>query len=319
VDYSHTKNGLASAAMVASINVEGLVKRYGTVEAVRGISFAVQPGEIVGLLGPNGAGKTTALECIIGLRRADGGNIQVCGIDARRDANAMREKIGVQLQATALPEQIRVREALHLFASFYQRSVPIADLIERFSLQEKIDSTFNTLSGGQRQRLAMALAVINEPQVLFLDEPTAAMDPQARRELHRVIHDMRASGRSVLITTHHIDEAELLCDRVAIIDHGQIIAHDTPAALVAKAKAASRILCTSDKALNLAALQALPGASDAQVDGVTVTISSTAINQTVIALVHHLDAVGASLIDLQIRKPSLEDVFIELTGRRLRD
>ena len=305
--------------MVASINVEGLVKRYGTVEAVRGISFAVQPGEIVGLLGPNGAGKTTALECIIGLRRADGGHIQVCGIDARQDANAMREKIGVQLQATALPEQIRVREALHLFASFYQRSVPIADLIERFSLQEKIDSTFNTLSGGQRQRLAMALAVINEPHVLFLDEPTAAMDPQARRELHRVIHDMRASGRSVLITTHHIDEAELLCDRVAIIDHGQIIAHDKPAALVAKAKAASRILCTSDKALNLAALQALPGASHAQVDGVTVTISSTAINQTVIALVHHLDAVDASLIDLQIRKPSLEDVFIELTGRRLRD
>jgi len=305
--------------MLAVIKVEGLVKRYGAVEAVRGISFAVHPGEIVGLLGPNGAGKTTALECIIGLRCADGGNIQICGIDARCDTSAMREKIGVQLQSTALPEHIRVREALQLFASFYQRSTPVAELIERFSLQEKADAAFNTLSGGQKQRLAMALAVINEPQVLFLDEPTAALDPQARRELHRVIQDMRASGRSVLITTHHIDEAELLCDRVAIIDHGQIIAHDTPAALVGQAKTVSRVVCTSDKSWDKTALLALSGTSDVHIDNMKVTISSTAINQTVIALVHHLDAVGAALVDLQIRKPSLEDVFIELTGRRLRD
>ena len=305
--------------MSAVINVEGLTKRYGSVEAVRGISFAVHPGEIVGLLGPNGAGKTTALECIIGLRGADSGNIQICGIDARRDTSGMREKIGVQLQATALPEQIRIREALHLFASFYKKPVPVADLIERFSLQEKADATFNSLSGGQRQRLAMALAVINDPQVLFLDEPTAAMDPQARRELHRVIHDQRAKGGSVLITTHHIDEAELLCDRVAIMDYGQIIAHDSPAALVGKAKTFSRIVCSSDKTLNKVALSTLAGAVDVVVDGLVVTISSTAINQTVIALVHHLDSVGAALVDLQIRKPSLEDVFIELTGRRLRD
>jgi ABC-2 type transport system ATP-binding protein len=277
--------------MTAVVNVEGLIKRYGSIEAVRGISLTVHPGEIVGLLGPNGSGKTTTLECIIGLRRADGGSIQVCGIDVRRDASAMREKIGVQLQATALPEQIRVSEALKLFASFYQRAVPVADLIERFSLQEKADAAFHTLSGGQKQRLAMALAVINEPQVLFLDEPTAAMDPQARRELHRVIQDMRANGRSVFITTHHIDEAELLCDRVAIVDHGQIIALDTPAQLVGQAKAMSRIVCTTNKALDKSALMALSGASEVEMTGMTVTLNSAAINKTVIALVHYLDAV----------------------------
>jgi ABC-2 type transport system ATP-binding protein len=301
------------------IKVEELTKSYGMVQALRGVSFEVNEGEIVGLLGPNGAGKTTALECIIGLRRADAGRMLVCGVDVSRDTSAMREKIGVQLQATALPDHITVREALRLFASFYATSASISDLIERFSLQEKINASFNTLSAGQKQRLAMALAVINQPQVLFLDEPTAAMDPQARRELHRVIQEMRASGRSVLITTHHIDEAELLCDRVAIIDHGQVIAYDSPATLVKQAKAISRIICTCDKALEVSTLQLLPQVGEVSRDGMTVTISSSAINQTISALVHHLDNVGAALIDLQIRKPSLEDVFIELTGRRLRD
>ena len=305
--------------MPAAVEVTDLVKRYGAVEAVRGVSLTVAPGEIVAVLGPNGAGKTSTLECIIGLRAADGGSISVCGIDARRDPSAMRERIGVQLQATSLPEQIRVREALKLFASFYRHSVTPQSLLDRFSLGDKADATFASLSGGQKQRLGLALAVINEPEVLFLDEPTAGMDPQARRELHAVIRAMKAAGRSVLITTHYIEEAEELCDRVAVIDHGTVIACDTPAALVARSASVTRIVCTTDRPLDRSALAALENATAVEVDGLVARISSSAINRSVIALVHHLDASGATLVDLQIRKPSLEDVFIELTGRRLRD
>lgn len=305
--------------MSAAVEVTDLVKRYGAVEAVRGVSLTVAAGEIVAVLGPNGAGKTSTLECVIGLREADGGSISVCGIDARADPSAMRERIGVQLQATALPEQIRVREALKLFASFYRHSVTPQSLLDRFSLGDKADATFASLSGGQKQRLGLALAVINEPEVLFLDEPTAGMDPQARRELHAVIRAMKAAGRSVLITTHYIEEAEELCDRVAVIDHGKVIACDTPAALVARSASVTRIVCTTDQPLDRTALAALENATAVEVDGLVARISSSAINRTVIALVHHLEAAGATLVDLQIRKPSLEDVFIELTGRRLRD
>jgi ABC-2 type transport system ATP-binding protein len=305
--------------MPAVVEVDGLVKRYGAVEAVRGLSFNITQGEIVGLLGPNGAGKTSALECIIGLRQADGGTISVCGVDARRDTAAMRERIGVQLQATALPEQIRVREALRLFASFYRRSAAVATLIERFSLGEKLDAPFSSLSAGQKQRLGMALAVINDPEVLFLDEPTAAMDPQARRELHGAIRALKQAGRSVLVTTHHIDEAEELCDRVIIVDHGRAIADGAPAALIARSSSATRIVCTTDRPLAAEALTALDGGTGVEVAGNVARLTSSAINRTVIALVHHLEAAQATLVDLQIRKPSLEDVFIELTGRRLRD
>jgi ABC-2 type transport system ATP-binding protein len=305
--------------MPAAVQVEGLVKNYGAVQAVRGVSLTVAAGEIVGLLGPNGAGKTSTLECIIGLRAADAGTIQVCGIDVRRDASAMRERVGVQLQATALPEQLRVREALRLFASFYRRSLDPEALLERFDLTGKADAPFASLSGGQQQRLGLALAVINQPEVLFLDEPTAGMDPQARRGLHAVIRGMKAEGRSVLITTHYIEEAEELCDRVAVVDHGRVIACDTPAALVARSASATTIVCTTDRPLQREAMTALAGAITAEVDGATTRLTSAAVNRTVIALVHHLDQCGATLVDLQIRKPSLEDVFIELTGRRLRD
>jgi ABC-2 type transport system ATP-binding protein len=305
--------------MSAAVEVTDLVKRYGAVEAVRGLSFTVATGEIVGVLGPNGAGKTSTLECVIGLRQADGGTIRVCGIDARSEASAMRERIGVQLQANALPDQMRVREALVLFASFYRRSVDPATLIERFSLTEKANAPFASLSGGQKQRLGLALAMINDPEVLFLDEPTAGMDPQARRELHAAIRTMKAAGRSVLLTTHYIEEAEELCDRVAIVDHGRIIACDTPAALVGRSSSVTRIVCTTDRALDATVLKNLESAGVVEVTDVVARISSSAINRTIIALVHHLDAVGAKLVDLQIRKPTLEDVFIELTGRRLRD
>jgi ABC-2 type transport system ATP-binding protein len=305
--------------MPAAVHVDGLVKRYGAVEAVRGLSLEVATGEIVGLLGPNGAGKSTSLECIIGLRQADAGTITVCGVDVRRQPREMRERVGVQLQATALPEKITVREALGLFASFYRRALPPDELIARFSLGEKANAAFDTLSGGQRQRLAMALAVINEPEVLFLDEPTAALDPQARRELHEVIRAMKQAGRTVLITTHHIEEAELLCDRVAIVDHGRIIACDTPAALVARAKAPTRVVCTTARALDATRLGALPGVTGVEGAGTVARLATSRVNHTVIDLMRLIESEGNELHDLQIRKPSLEDVFLELTGRALRD
>src|SRR3954469_23193189 len=227
--------------MDLALSVDHLIKSYGPVQAVRDLSFNVRPGEIFGLLGPNGAGKTSTLECAIGLPTPDGGTTTLCGLDAVRQAREVKQRIGVALQATALPDKITPREALRLFASFYRYPVPIDELVRRFSLGEKADARFETLSGGQKQRLAIALAMINDPDVLFLDEPTAGLDPQSRRELHDVIRQTRAAGKTVLLTTHYIEEAEQLCDRLAVIDHGQTIAPGAPADLIASAKSPPHI------------------------------------------------------------------------------
>jgi ABC-2 type transport system ATP-binding protein len=306
--------------MSAHLVVRDLVKSYGGVRAVRGISFEVQAGEIFGLLGPNGAGKTSTIECVVGLRQADGGAVTICGLDARRQGRAVKQRIGVALQATALPDKITPREALRLFASFYRNAVPVPDLIARFSLQEKADAKFETLSGGQRQRLAIALAMINDPDVLFLDEPTAGLDPQSRRELHDVIGRTRAAGKTVLLTTHYIEEAEQLCDRIAVVDHGQVIATGTPGELIAGAKASPRVTFTAARALDAARLGSLAGVAAARVDGPSGTLHTTRPGATIIDLVNLLQAdPGNELVDLSVQKPSLEDVFIELTGRSLRD
>ncbi len=305
--------------MPGTVTVTDLTKSYGAVQAVRGISFSVAAGEVFGMLGPNGAGKTTTIECLIGLRDPDQGSIEVCGIDARRHPREVKERIGVQLQATALQDQLSVREALVLFGSFYRRRADPDRLLARFALSDKAGARFASLSGGQQQRVAMALALINEPELLLLDEPTAGLDPQARRELHGVIRELKADGRTVLLTTHYIEEAELLCDRVAIIDGGRIIALDTPARLIAATRTATRIALTTAAPLAAERLRALPGALSAEVEGSCATISTARINHTIIEVVRLLEAEGAELLDLQIRKPSLEDVFIELTGRRLRD
>src|SRR5258708_1000679 len=214
--------------MAAMVEVKELRKRYGEVQAVRGVSFEVAQGEILGMLGPNGAGKTSTLECIIGLRRPDSGSIEVCGLDALRQSTEVSQRIGAQLQATALQDKITPREALRMFAAFYRQAADIERLIERFSLAEKADARFETLSGGQKQRLALALAFVNEPRVVFLDEPTSGLDPQSRRELHQLVIQMRGEGRSVLLTTHYFEEAQTLCDRIAIVDHGRVIATGTP-------------------------------------------------------------------------------------------
>jgi len=215
------------------IAVTDLVKRYGPLEAVRGISFEVGEGEIFGLLGPNGAGKTTTVEILEGLRRADGGSAVVAGVDVMRDPQAVKDRIGVQLQASAFPENFLAKEVIDLFALFYGRRVDAMALLAAVDLTDKAHSRQEKLSGGQRQRLSIAVAMVNEPRVLFLDEPTTGLDPQARRNLWELIRRIRARGTTVFLTTHYLDEAEILCDRVAVMDGGRIIALDAPGALVA--------------------------------------------------------------------------------------
>jgi len=302
------------------LEIRELALSYGPVQAVRGLSFEVRKGEIFGLLGPNGAGKTTTIECVIGLRVPDGGAITLVGEDALRHPRRVKQRIGVTLQATALPDKVTPREALRLFASFYRNPAPVEELISRFSLGEKAGSRFETLSGGQKQRLAIALAMINDPDVLFLDEPTAGLDPQSRRELHEVIRQTRAAGKTVVLTTHYIEEAEQLCDRLAVVDHGQVIATGTPAELVAAAKSPPHVRFTTTRAPEVARLRGLKDVSSATVEGASATLHTAHPGHTIIDLVTWLQGeAGNELVDLQIRKPSLEDVFIELTGRSLRD
>jgi ABC-2 type transport system ATP-binding protein len=306
--------------MDIALSVRDLVKSYGAVQAVRGLSFEVRAGEIFGLLGPNGAGKTTTIECAIGLRAPDSGAITLVGEDARRHPRRVKQRIGVALQATALPDKVTPREALRLFASFYRNPMPVEELITRFSLAEKARARFETLSGGQKQRLAIALAMINDPDVLFLDEPTAGLDPQSRRELHEVIRRTRAAGKTVVLTTHYIEEAQQLCDRLAVVDHGQVIATGTPAELIATAKAPPHVRFTTTRAPAVERLRGLKDVTSASVDGASATLHTTHPGHTIIDLVTWLQAEeGNELVDLQIHKPSLEDVFIELTGRSLRD
>ena len=225
--------------MTAAIAVQGLTRRYGAVTAVDGISFDLNAGEIFGLLGPNGAGKTTTLECILGLNRPDAGRIEICGVDARTDPRAARARIGAVLQATGLQDKISPREALDLFRSFYSRPLATDVLIDRFALREKQDAAYDTLSGGQKQRLALALAFVGDPHVFVLDEPTAGLDPQMRREVQGHIRAMKDAGRAVLLATHDMDEAERLCDRLAVIAGGRIVATGTPKDLIAGSQGAS--------------------------------------------------------------------------------
>jgi len=305
--------------MAPKLTVRDLRKTYGRVEAVRGVSFEVQDREILGLLGPNGAGKTTTLECLIGLREPDAGKIEVCGLDARRQPRAVKQKIGAALQTTALQDKITPREALTLFGSFYAHRAAPRELLERFSLVDKADATFDTLSEGQRQRLALALAFVNEPEIVFLDEPTAGLDPQARRELHNEISRTRQEGHTVLLTTHYIDEAEHLCDRVAIIDHGRIVAQGTPHDLIAGSKASQSVSLVTAQPMDGLRLDAVPGVKDVVVEGARARFKTTDLRRTMPDLLKLLESERLELTELHVRKASLEDVFIELTGSALRD
>ena len=301
------------------IHVENLMRSYGAVQAVRGVSFDVREGEVFGLLGPNGAGKTTTVEILEGMRTADAGTVRVCGLDPQRSGPAFKQEIGAVLQSTALPELIRVDEALALFASFYQRRRSPDELLKRFGLEEKRKSRYSHLSGGQKQRLALAMALVNEPRVVFLDEPTAGLDPQVRREIYDIIEELKREKKTILLTTHYIEEAERLCDRVAIIDHGQVIAAGTPRELKERSAGTSRIVLRLARPAPLEELRALEDVAEARHFDSSFVLHSRRAHGTIVALVKYLEARDNELQSLEIASPSLEDAFIELTGRRLRD
>jgi ABC-2 type transport system ATP-binding protein len=299
--------------MSRKVLVRDLRKRYGDIEAARGVSFEIEDGEIFGLLGPNGAGKTTTIECVIGLREPDGGDIEVCGIDARRRPREVKQHIGAALQTTALQDKITPREALTLFGSFYRRRTAPQPLLDRFALADKSDAPFDTLSGGQRQRLALALAFVNEPDLVFLDEPTAGLDPQSRRDLHGEIAAMKRDGHTVLLTTHDIDEAEQLCDRVGIIDRGQIVAMGGPRELTAKSRAAQSVSLVTAVPFSRSLLERISGVEDLACDGARARFRTGSVNRTLAELTRLLEAHGVEPLELHVRKASLEDVFLDLT------
>jgi len=301
------------------IQVVNLTKHYGPVQALRGVSFEVEEGEVFGLLGPNGAGKTSTVEILEGLRPADGGIVSVCGLDPQTPGNEFKQEIGAVLQATALPDKIRVSEAISMFASFYKRRRDPAALLKRFGLEEKRNTFYAQLSGGQKQRLALAMSLVNEPRVLFLDEPTAGLDPQVRREIYTIIEELKKERKTILLTTHYIEEAEKLCDRVAIVDQGRVITQGTPRELKQRSAGTTRIELRLARPEPDAALRQLEGVADVHAtDGVYI-MHSTRVPATIVSLVHYLEAQGNELSSLDIAAPSLEDVFLELTGRSLRD
>jgi ABC-2 type transport system ATP-binding protein len=303
------------------ISVRGLRKRYGDFDAVNGVDFEVGAGEVFGLLGPNGAGKTTTVEILEGLRPRTGGEVSVLGFDPGVQIGPLKDRIGVCLQATNLPDKIKVREAVRLFASFYSRTSDGDRLLERLQLWEKRYQYYSQLSGGQKQRLAVALALINDPQMLFLDEPTTGLDPQARLEIHGLVKELRHEKRTILMTTHYIEEAEKLCDRVAIIDEGRIIALGTPREIQARTLGHSRIEVLCEQPL---AGRDMPPSIDAgkihlSEDGRMLTVSSSHPARTLVELVKWIDQQGLELADIHLKRPTLEDVFIQLTGKSLRE
>jgi len=303
------------------VQVEGLTKNYGTFPAVKGIDFEVHMGEVFGLLGPNGAGKTTTVEILEGLRPRTGGRVSVLGLDPGLQSKQIKDRVGVCLQFTNLPDKLKVREALELFASFHTRTTSSDELLDRLQLTEKRDAFYSQLSGGQKQRLAMALALINDPQVLFLDEPTSGLDPQARLEIHILIEKLRNQQRTILLTTHYIEEAEKLCDRVAIMDGGKIIAIGTPREIQAKTLGQSVIEIRCDKPIPNVELPQWNHSEKSQIsaDRKSLAVISSHPARTLVEIVKWIDQQNIDLADVHLKRPSLEDVFIELTGRKLRE
>ncbi len=307
------------ASPTSAICVEDLWKRYDGIEAIRGMSFEVAAGEIFGLLGPNGAGKTTTLECILGLRRPDDGSIRIGGLDSQIHAMQVNRCVGAQIQAATLQDKITPRQALRLFASFYANPFGEDELLERFRLEEKADEPFDSLSGGQRQLLFLALALINRPTVLVLDEPTAGLDPQARRELHELIREIRSEGRTVLLSTHYLDEAGQLCDRIGIMERGRIITVAPPAELIGRSRAPARLIVRTARPLTPDAIRDLPEITGVVSDPKGWVLETHEPNRALAGLVRRLDEAGNELQHIELHRPSLEDVFIELTGREWSD
>jgi ABC-2 type transport system ATP-binding protein len=305
------------------IDIHGLVKRYGDLTAVAGLDLAVAQGEIFGILGPNGAGKTTTLEMIEGLRVPDEGTIRVAGYDAIEESETVRRLIGVQLQTTALFDYLSAAELIQLFGGLYSMDVPAArvdELLGMVGLQEKRNARVNAMSGGQKQRLSITLALVNHPEIAFLDEPTTGLDPAARRDLWTTVRSIRDAGTTVVLTTHYMEEAEVLCDRVAIMDRGRLIACDTPDGLIRRLGMAATVRAEmSGGTLPPEALATLPGVTgDASEDG-HLELQTMNVQQTLVALLELATRQGVTLTDLSSTRATLEDVFLSLTGRHYVD
>jgi ABC-2 type transport system ATP-binding protein len=304
-----------------AIVVRDLHKSYNGFEAVRGVDLEVRSGEVFGLLGPNGAGKTTTIEILEGLRPRSGGSVSVLGFDPEMQSKEIKARIGVCLQATNLPDKMKVHEALDLFAAFYERNTERDKLLRRLQLWDKRDAFYKSLSGGQKQRVALALALLNEPALLFLDEPTTGLDPQIRHEIHGVIQELKQERRSILITTHYIEEAERLCDRVAIIDAGKIIELGTPREIQQRVLGTTLVEVTTNEPMSLDLLpEALRNEKHGTRDeGRTLSMQTESAAALIVELVKWIDQQKLRLMDIHLKRPTLEDVFIELTGKKLRE
>ena len=308
---NQTLTQLTERATDLVVSVRDLRVRYGDTVAVDGVSLDIRRGEIFGVLGPNGAGKTTTVECIGGLRTPDEGAISVLGLDAGRDRAALRDRVGIQLQSSELPDKLRAGEALELFAAFYEDPADPAELSAMLGLTDKLDTRFANLSGGQKQRLSIALALIGRPQLAILDELTTGLDPQARRETWKLIESVRDSGVTVLLVTHFMEEAERLCDRVALLHHGRIAAVDTPAALASGAQARQHVSFVPSAPLDDEALRVLPGVGDVSAHGERVTVSGT--GDLVGVLMTELVRRHVVPMQTRVQQSSLDDAFVAMT------
>ena len=301
------------------IEVDGLFKSYGPIKAVDGISFVVKQGEVFGMLGPNGAGKTTTVEIIEGLRTPDSGRVTVLGIDALEDVRAVKERIGVQLQTPALFPALNVQEVINFFSSLYRKTIPTSEIIAMVALEESRKVLVKNLSGGQQQRLSVALAFVNDPDIVFLDEPTTGLDPQARRAMWEVIEAFRKRGKTIFLTTHYMEEAERLCDRVAIMDSGKIITLDSPEHMIEEHFNETAIQFKMERSPGQDVLTHLAGVKSVALEEDEITLYSHDIPSTISALLDLTSGKSSELSDLFVRQATLEDVFLKLTGKRIRD
>jgi ABC-2 type transport system ATP-binding protein len=309
-------------ASKSALHVRQLRKAYKDVVAVNGLDLDVQAGECFGLLGPNGAGKTTTVEICEGLTEPDSGEVEVLGRRWSSDAAQLRQRLGIQLQDTQLSEKLTVHETVRLFRSFFRQGAEAPEVIARVQLEEKQNSRVGDLSGGQKQRLALACALVGDPDFLFLDEPTTGLDPQARRQLWELIEEFKQSGRTILLTTHYMDEAERLCDRVAIMDHGKVIALGTPRELIALNCAEQMVEFTAGSvshALDVPALRRIQGVREVRTENGAVLLQVAELHTSVPALLTELTRQNVPLTELRTHSATLEDVFVTLTGRHLRD
>ncbi|MHB8896722.1 MAG: ABC transporter ATP-binding protein [Candidatus Geothermincolia bacterium] len=300
-----------------AIQVTDLLKEYGSLKAVDGISFEVEEREIFGILGPNGAGKTTTLEMIETLREPDGGQVLVAGMDVRKEQKKIKEIIGVQLQTTVFFDNLSVFETIDLFGSFYATQLTPDTLLETVGLQDKKNSMLNELSGGQHKRVSIALALVNDPSIIFLDEPTTGLDPQVRRNIWEIVENLRAAEKTVVITSHYIEEAEYLCDRVAIMDHGKIIAMGTPSELVDRFAPDSSISFRMTPAVDEGAVEKIVGVKTVKSNHGDYTVTTGEPQETLVGIFTAAYENGAVADEISMRRASLEDVFLEITGRRI--